>query len=226
MRERRAVIFDLEDTRSRERRFVLSGLRAVACDIARRHGVPADETWRVMQRHFRRTGRAALLQAVCRAQNLPLQEIPGWVALIRAHTPSLRLPVRSAAALRRVRADGYRVGILTNGPPDTQRTKVRALGLEAMVDAIVYADEHAPGGKPHPDCFDAVLSAVGVPASRAVFVGDHPLNDIDGARAAGMRTVWLSAPHVPRPSAHIIVSSLSAVPAALRLLKEPHAHAC
>lgn len=226
MPERQAVIFDLDDTLYRERRFVLSGLRSVACDIARRHGVPAAETWRVMQQHFRRAGRAGLLQAACRSLNLPLQEIPGWVALIRSHTPNLRLPARSAAALRRVRADGYRVGILTNGLPDTQRAKTQALGLDALVDAIVYADEHAPGGKPHPDSFGAVLSAVGVPASRAVFVGDHPGNDIEGARAAGMRTIWLSAPHVARPPAHIIVSSLSAVPAALRLLKEPRAHAC
>ena len=227
MGERRAVIFDLDDTLYRERRFVLSGLREVAQHIERRHGKPAADTWRVMTRHFRHCGRAALLQAVCRAQNLPLQEIPGWVALIRSHTPQLRLPGRSADTLRRVRADGYRVGILTNGLPDTQRAKVEALGLRSLADAIVYADDHAVGGKPHPACFAAVLAALRVPAPDAVFVGDHPRNDIEGARAAGLRTIWLSGPHASRTSgAHIVVSSLGAVPSALRLLKEPHAHAC
>jgi putative hydrolase of the HAD superfamily len=225
--ERRAVVFDLDDTLYRERRFVLSGLRGVARAIEARHGVPAADTWRVMTRHFRHEGRAALLQAVCRAQNLPLQEIPGWVARIRSHTPDLRLPRGSVAILRRVRAEGYRVGILTNGLPDTQRAKVRALGLRSLVDAIVYADEHADGGKPHVACFAAVLSALRVSPADAVFVGDHLENDIEGARAAGMRTIWLSVPFAPRPSgAHVVVSSLDAVPSALRLLKEPHAHAC
>lgn len=224
MRDRRAVIFDLDDTLHRERRFVLSGLLEVARVIEGRHGIPVEDTWRVMRRHLRRGGRPTVLQAVCRAHGLPLDEIPGWVLTIRSHSPRLRLPRTSRDVLRQVRAAGYRVGILTNGLPQTQRAKVRALGLFPLVDAVVYADEHAPRGKPDGACFTAVLEALRVPAAGAIFVGDDPLRDIAGARAAGLRTIWLSSGPL-RAQAHVIVSSLGAVPTALRLLKEPHAHA-
>lgn len=45
--------------------------------------------------------------------------------------------------------------------------------------------------KPHPEAFRALLDAVGVPAGRAVFVGDRPRDDVWGASRAGMRTVLL-----------------------------------
>jgi HAD superfamily hydrolase (TIGR01549 family) len=45
--------------------------------------------------------------------------------------------------------------------------------------------------KPHPGIFEAALERLGVPASRAVMVGDSLTHDVEGARQAGMRGVWL-----------------------------------
>ena len=76
---------------------------------------------------------------------------------------------------------------------DGDEQVVHALELRVVlaprVDAVLYAEEHAPGGKPSRAAFDAVLAAVGVPASRAVFIGDDLVRDIQGARAAGMSTI-------------------------------------
>ena len=49
-----------------------------------------------------------------------------------------------------------------------------------------------------PEAFDALLDAVGVAPADAVFVGDRQHDDISGAAALGMRTVWVRNDAVPR----------------------------
>ena len=52
--------------------------------------------------------------------------------------------------------------------------------------------------KPHPEAFRALLDAVGVEPAQAVFVGDRLHDDVAGATALGMRTVWVRNDAVPR----------------------------
>jgi putative hydrolase of the HAD superfamily len=82
------------------------------------------------------------------------------------------------------------VGILTNGPERRQRTKIRALGLEPTVDAIVYAGDLSRR-KPHVDPFEAILTDLGVAADRTLYVGDSLAYDVAGAHNAGLRAAWL-----------------------------------
>lgn len=226
MRDVAAVVFDLDDTLYRERRFVLSGLREVALAIEASHGVPAARVFRCLQSRFRHAGRHHLLQTCCRDMGLPVRDLPGWVALIRAHQPRLRLPRESVMVLQRLRREGRRLGVLTNGFVATQTGKVRALGLESLVDVVVYADQHAPGGKPDGACFEAIRAALGVPASRCVHVGDDRIKDVDGARAVGMRAIWLTRGTAVHPAADAVVPRIADVPDVLYALEERHARAC
>ena len=82
------------------------------------------------------------------------------------------------------------VGILTNGPERRQRTKIRALGLEPTVDAIVYAGDLSRR-KPHVDPFEAILTDLGVAADRTLYVGDSLAYDVAGAHNAGLQVAWL-----------------------------------
>ena len=53
--------------------------------------------------------------------------------------------------------------------------------------------------KPHPDMFHAALEQAGVAPAQMVHVGDNPEHDIQGAKAVGMRTVWMNARGVQWP---------------------------
>lgn len=44
--------------------------------------------------------------------------------------------------------------------------------------------------KPHPRIFQYALAKAGIPASKAIFCGDNPAVDIDGASACGIFPVW------------------------------------
>jgi putative hydrolase of the HAD superfamily len=189
----RAVIFDLDDTLYEREQFVQSGFAAVADELERRCSLPAPWILATLRRARVRGHAGRELQALCADHGLPESLIPELVEVIRRHEPVLTLGSVAAAVIAQLRADGWRVAILTNGLPATQRAKVEALGLEARVDAVLYAEEHAPGGKPSRAAFEAALAAVGVPASRAVFVGDDLVRDIQGGRSAGLFTIRVIA---------------------------------
>jgi putative hydrolase of the HAD superfamily len=223
----RAAIFDLDDTLYERDQFVLSGFAAVADEIERRFGLPAPWILATLRRAGVRGHAGRELQALCADHGLPESLIPELVEVIRRHEPALTLGSVAAAVLAQLRADGWRLGILTNGLPATQRAKVEALGLDARVDAVLYAEEHAPGGKPARAAFDAVLAALQVPASRAVFIGDDLARDIYGARGAGLSSIRIATGGARRTDgdADAIVMLEDVPVAAGRLVKGSDAHA-
>lgn len=217
------MVFDLDDTLYPERRFALSGYAALATVLGAETGMPARVLFHFLVRRFQRRGREGLLQALCVAFAVPLTEVPRLVEIIRTHAPRLRLPHLSRQVLGALRERGHRLAILTNGLPAIQRGKVKALGIEDLVDAVVYAQDHAPGGKPAHVCFVAALRRLDVQAENAVFIGDHPEKDIAGAAAAGLRPIWLPGRRLDAPpaSADAVARSLADVPLLVaRLLKE------
>lgn len=92
--------------------------------------------------------------------------------------------------LARMKAAGLRMAILTNGPSDGQRRKLRATGLDGHVDHVAIGEEVGVS-KPHAAAFKAVLDELGVAGDEALMVGDSPTLDYDGAINAGLRAVLL-----------------------------------
>jgi putative hydrolase of the HAD superfamily len=179
--------------------------------------------------------RGVELQSMCAAFGLSDALVPDLVQIMRSHQPELWLSHDAHDVLLAVRARGWRTAILTNGVPMTQAAKVRALGLHRLVDHVVYAEEHATGGKPAAEAFLAALSCLEVAPQNAVMVGDDRVNDIEGARAIGMRTILLARGDRPqhdgaRPQpdggADAIVQDLIDLPRlALNLVQNRMAHA-
>ena len=108
--------------------------------------------------------------------------------------------------------------MLTNGEPHIQRRKVAALGIGDLVDDVLFAAECGDGtGKPAPSAFRAALDRLNVEAARAVFVGDDPRTDIEGAAAVGMKTIHVMSyfgedERCGAPSCRIHVRRLDLIP--------------
>jgi putative hydrolase of the HAD superfamily len=90
-------------------------------------------------------------------------------------------------ALAALRAAGLRIGLVSNSARDVHEF-ARHHGLD--VDAGVSSFHHGRT-KPHASIFRAVLALLGVEPAEAVMVGDTIADDIDGARAVGMRAILL-----------------------------------
>jgi HAD superfamily hydrolase (TIGR01549 family) len=84
----------------------------------------------------------------------------------------------------------YRLAVLTNGPSDLQRAKMRATGLDGRFEYVAISAEIGYG-KPDPRAFEHVASSLGIDVRRCVMVGDSVRRDVVGAIAAGMRPVHL-----------------------------------
>ncbi len=113
----------------------------------------------------------------------------------------LRLFDDAAGTLHAIRAavPRRRIGIVTNGPADVQRDKVALLNLTAAVDFVLISEEIGIA-KPDPAIFAEALRLADVTPDDAIVVGDSPEFDIAGARAAGIRSIWINRTGRPWPS--------------------------
>ncbi len=147
--------------------------------------------------------------------------LPVLIDLMRGHQPRLRLPGPSASVLDRLRREGWRLGILTNGQPPLQARKIAALRVAAHVDTVVYAAQHGRlVGKPDVAPFREIARRLDTPVAHIVVVGDDEACDIAGAAGAGMLALRCDVWTGPRPvtADGRVVRHLAAVPEA--------AHAC
>jgi len=67
---------------------------------------------------------------------------------------------------------------------------LRKLGIDEFFNAIVVSEENG-WRKPSPKIFQDALNKLQVPAYQAVFIGDSPIEDIKGAKQAGLKTVFV-----------------------------------
>jgi HAD superfamily hydrolase (TIGR01509 family) len=115
-------------------------------------------------------------------------------------------------------ASGTPVGILTNGWSELQERKIaRALG---DFPGPILVSDTVGACKPSANAFRLLEAALGVDASELWYVGDNPAADIAGARAYGLRAVWLNRERhaypadLAAPTAEI--EHLDALPAIVR----------
>lgn len=89
----------------------------------------------------------------------------------------------------------YTLIAVTNGNASLEK-----IGIDDLFDDFVSA---ATTGVAKPDraIFDAAVRAGGAEPHETLHVGDHPEYDVDGARAAGLKTVWVNRNGHEWPSA-------------------------
>ncbi|MFN4218377.1 MAG: HAD family hydrolase [Candidatus Bipolaricaulia bacterium] len=95
-----------------------------------------------------------------------------------------------------------RLGIISNGPSDLQRYKLKLFDLEREFDPIVISGEVGVA-KPDPAIFRHALGLAKVSPSEALYVGDSPTYDIAGAKGAGMQTIWVNRNDLPMENLEI-----------------------
>ena len=200
MAELKAVLFDVDFTLARPgpelgpEGYVRAGARhglvldsshyAEARDVAlvdlHRHPELAhdDEIWiRFTERIIRGMGGEADSAYAC-----AVEITRGW-----ERHENFELYDDAPGVLAELRAAGLRIGLVSNSARDV-REFARHHGLE--VDAGISSFHHGRT-KPHASIFRAVLDLLGVEPAQAAMVGDQVADDIEGARAIGMRAILL-----------------------------------
>ena len=93
--------------------------------------------------------------------------------------------------LRELKQRGYLLGAVTNGVSSLQNIKLDTAGIRDLFDVVVVSGDIGIY-KPDRRIFDEACRRAGVRNDQALFVGDHPVNDIEGALGAGMPAIRMN----------------------------------
>jgi putative hydrolase of the HAD superfamily len=146
-----------------------------------------------------------------RAYECAVEMTRGWEQAANFELFEDTLPV-----LTELRAHGLKIGLVSN----TGRDLVAFVAHHALdVDVALGSATHGKT-KPHPTIFQAALDELGVSAEEAAMVGDSPEDDVEGARALGMRA-FLVDRDGRFPDVEDRLPDLRALPAALGLSGRP-----
>ena len=96
--------------------------------------------------------------------------------------------------LTELKQRGYKLAVISNGGHATRLNILQGLGFSHYFDEIVSSGLLGIS-KPNPEIFLHTSHQLGISAQHCLYVGDHPMNDIQGATDAGMTAIWLEGFH-------------------------------
>ena len=198
-----AVVFDLDGTLVSEEEGVDRATAHVAQELRQRGHAVADallqETRSAVVREALAENRGTWPQWLSREEWLrrafarvgaPTGLAPDMAAVyLQARIEGLAL-LDHAVELVEAVAGQSRLGMITNGGSSEQRLKISTVGLDRFFPDPLISDEVGVQ-KPDAAIFERALRELAATASEAVYIGNSFVNDIEGAAAVGMDTVWL-----------------------------------
>lgn len=176
----KGVIFDLDDTLYSEKQYVRSGYKKIGQFLAREDA--EDKLWRYFE-----AGNPAI--------DAYLEEIgeehkkSECLKIYREQIPDITLYDGVVNLIKELKNKNIKVGIITDGRPEGQKNKLKALGLDVLIEDIIITDEL--GGiqfrKPCDIAFRIMQNRWRLPYEQIIYVGDNPNKDFQACKQLGMR---------------------------------------
>ncbi|MBQ7064376.1 MAG: HAD family hydrolase [Firmicutes bacterium] len=199
-----AIIFDLDDTL-----YTMQGIhqKAIAAvgqyvrmafgmseeDFMREYYLAMHECMDEMPKNATSHSRLIWAQRFC--ENLgynPFLHAPEMEdAYYQLFLGSIRPKPGAIEFLRRVRERGIRTALCTDMQIHIQHKKIRRLGLEELLDAMVCSDVSGVD-KPDPHIYRMTLERLGCRPEEAVMVGDNLTKDVYGPAAISVEGIWFN----------------------------------
>ena len=192
----KVVVWDVDDTLVLERDFARSGFSAVGEWLAVHHGLQGffSAAWGAFERGVRgKIFNEAL--AALDAQGFGEEDIQRLVGVYREHPANIFMLGDAARVMDTLVEQGISMAVITDGPPEMQRNKVKALKLSKRCDPVVLGWEQGKAfGKPHPSSYESVERHYELKGADLVYIGDNPHKDFIAPRKMGWRTVRVRRP--------------------------------
>lgn len=177
----RTVLFDLDGTLIDSVRLILDSYHHTLTQ----HGLPArsDEEW------LKGVGTPLHVQ-FAEWGDLP-EQLEAMIATyreynLRHHDRMVTVYHGIVEAVREIKAAGRQTGVVTSKNRQGALRGLKLVGLEALMDVLVCADE-VSNPKPHPEPVEKAVQLLGAEPGTTVYVGDS-IHDMHSGRAAGVKT--------------------------------------
>jgi putative hydrolase of the HAD superfamily len=144
-----------------------------------------------------------------------LETISEYWHRVSAQRMQLRAGVHETLAelMRR----GYKLGMITNGKTVVQNATIDATDIRQYFSVILISEE-CGFRKPSPDIFHLALSSLQTSPATAVYVGDNPEADVQGAMNAGLQSIWFAKAEPWRTELPPPQHQISQIPQLLEIL--------
>jgi putative hydrolase of the HAD superfamily len=227
----RAVLLDLDDTLSDH----THNSRAALLAVCRAHGPLAARPFDLVLADHAVILEELHLEVLHGSRSLDAARVERFRRLLARHgcdgDPTVaaacyreayqrsRQAVPGALALLEQLRGRAAVAVVSNNVQAEQEEKLRHLGMCQLIDVLVVS-ETVGVAKPDPAIFAAALRQLGCAADDAVMLGDSWAADVIGARAAGVRAIWLNRHGLPCPDPALAheLASLEPTTAVVELL--------
>jgi pyrophosphatase PpaX len=175
------ILFDLDGTLIDSVRLILDSYHHTLAQ----HGIPArtDEDW------LKGVGTPLAVQ-FAEWRDLP-EKLEALIATYREynlkhHDRMVTVYPGVVEAVREIKARGRQTGLVTSKNRQGALRGLKLVGLEALMDVLVCADE-VTNPKPHPEPVEKAVALLGADPATTLYVGDS-VHDMHSGRAAGVRT--------------------------------------
>ncbi len=190
------MILDLDDTLYSEKQYVRSGYHKIA--VSGLIDAPTEEIEETLWNAFcdKKQAIDVMLQKYGISDENIKKQI---VSVYRLQEPDITLYPDARLLLDKLCKMNIKLGLITDGRPEGQRAKIRALGIEEFFDEIIITDELAGKSgraedfrKPNPLAFEIMQKRLGIPMHKLMYAGDNENKDHKAPLMLGMKAVWFN----------------------------------
>jgi len=193
----RSILFDLDNTLIHRDKSISHYTEEFVRFYKRLFNRPVDSSWiasKIIEVDDGGYGgherRCQMLSELAMWRDVPSRQqlLDHWFAWFPSHPIPMSGMIHTLSKLKSI---GFKLGIVSNGKSEVQRTKLSALGIISLFDCIVVSGDIGVK-KPSPEIFMLALDKLACEPQGAIFVGDHPQNDYIASLNVGMTPIWLS----------------------------------
>lgn len=182
----KVVIFDLDDTLYSEKEYVRSGYHEIAKILPFIKNVE-DKLWNFFE------NKKSAIDELLISENCFSDDLKNkCLEVYRNQEPSLYLYPGVEDMLIKLRKQGFKLGMITDGRPEGQRAKLKSLDIYKYFDKIIITDEL--GGieyrKPNQKSFIMMNEYFGFNYEDMCYIGDNISKDFKGPRILNMKIVY------------------------------------
>ena len=185
----KCLIFDLDDTLYYEKTYVLEAFEEVCKYLSSKYRYDYNKIYERCIEILNQYGRGKIFNILCEEYGID-EDIKKLVEIYRNTKPKLKLYKKSYEVFKFAKENNLKLALITDGCSKVQWNKIKALGLEEVMDKIIVTDDYGNGyGKPHEKSYKEVLNYFNLKPDECIYIGDNPNKDFIGAKKIGMKTI-------------------------------------
>lgn len=193
MGEINAIIFDIDDTLFDQLEWLEGAFSKVGELVEDRFGVSKKIVGKKLRRLTVERGSASGNLFNLALEELGIQETPALieeaiVAFYSYHPKKLTLYPGVKETLSKLKACGFKLGVISEGREKMQIQKLKALGIHHFFDATLIVKLHR--GEPRgTSSYTKILKVLKSEPNECIYVGDNPYKDFVNAKKLSIHTI-------------------------------------